>query len=256
MVYDFIFVVLVYRNTKDLEDFFKHLKTPNSKVLVVNSFYDEATRAEFERIALANNADFLNVENKGYGYGNNRGCEYALKNYNFRYLIISNADIEIQKLDINQLSDKHITAPKIITLKGKKQNPYLPYYSKLYEKLKHFFIKRKSKLTFICWIISRLMREFYLLFHKKGYVFAAHGAFFIMPNDILQKLFPLYNERMFLFVEEMHLAMLAKKNGIKFYYDSSIVVNHKEDGSVSFLNNENDIQNQSYLEFYNTWFGK
>lgn len=77
-----------------------------------------------------------------------------------------------------------------------------------------------------------------------------------MPNDILQKLFPLYNERMFLFVEEMHLAMLAKKNGIKFYYDSSIVVNHKEDGSVSFLNNENDIQNQSYLEFYNTWFGK
>lgn len=256
MVYDFVFVVLVYRNTKDLEDFFKCLKTPNSKVLVVNSFYDEDSRAKFEAIALANHADFLNVENKGYGYGNNRGCEYALNNYQFRYLIISNADIEIQKLDVNQLSNKHITAPKILTLKGKNQNPYLPFFSKLYEKIKYFFIKRRSRLTIFCWIFSRLCREIFLLFHKKGYVFAAHGAFFIMPFNVLKELFPLYNEKMFLFIEEAHLAMLAREKGIKIYYDSSIVIKHKEDGSVSFLNNENEIQNESYIEFYNTWFKK
>lgn len=38
MVYDFVYVVLVYRNTLDLEQFFIHQTTPNSKVIVVNSF--------------------------------------------------------------------------------------------------------------------------------------------------------------------------------------------------------------------------
>ena len=60
IVYDFVFVVLVYRNTKDLEDFFTSLKTPNAKVVVVNSFYDDDSRAKFEAVALAHNADFLN----------------------------------------------------------------------------------------------------------------------------------------------------------------------------------------------------
>ena len=256
MVYDFVFVVLVYRNTKDLEDFFKCLKTPNSKVLVVNSFYDEDSRAKFEAIALANHADFLNVENKGYGYGNNRGCEYALNNYQFRYLIISNADIEIQKLDVTQLSSQHITAPKILTLKGKNQNPYMPFFSKLYEKIKYFFVIRRSRLILLCWIYTRFIREVYLLFHKRGYVFSAHGSFFVMPFSILKELFPLYNEKMFLFVEEEHLAMLTRTKGIKFYYDSSIVIKHKEDGSVSFLDDINTIGNASYIEFYNTWIKK
>ena len=256
MVYDFVFVVLVYRNTGDLKDFFSSLNIPNSKVVVVNSFYNDETKSEFEQIAIDNGADFLNVENKGYGYGNNRGCEYALQHFQFKYLIISNADIEIQNLNISQLSENHITAPEIITLKGKRQNPYLVRLNKLYERIKYQLIKRRSRLVMLCWIYSRLVREIYLLFHKRGYVFAAHGAFFIMPYNILKSMFPLYNEKMFLFVEEAHLAMLARKHGFKIYYDSSIVIKHKEDGSVSFLNNENEIQNQSYIEFYNTWLKK
>jgi len=255
MVYDFVFVVLVYRNTIDLEDFFQSFKISNSKVVVVNSYYDEESKATFESIALKNDAVFLNVENKGYGYGNNRGCEYALKHFDFKYLVISNADIEIKKLDLSQLSDNHITAPEIVTLKNKQQNPYMPYYPPFYERVKYFLLKRKSKLEIFCWIYSRLIREFYLMFHKRGYVFSAHGAFFITPKKIVEKLFPFYNEKMFLFIEEEHLAMKARENGVKFYYDSSIKIKHKEDGSVSFLKGgENEILRQSYLEFFETWF--
>ena len=95
MEYDFVFVVLVYRNTKDLEDFFCSLKVPYSKVVVVNSFFDDKTEQEFQSIAQRNRADFISVPNKGYGFGNNTGCRYALENYKFKYLVISNADIEI-----------------------------------------------------------------------------------------------------------------------------------------------------------------
>ena len=64
MKYDFIFIVLVYRNTKDLKDFFDSYNLANSKVIVVNSFYDKESECEFKNIAEANNADFLSVPNK------------------------------------------------------------------------------------------------------------------------------------------------------------------------------------------------
>ena len=63
MKYDFVFVVLVYRNTRDLKDFFSSLLLSAVKVIVVNSFYDEESECEFKNIAEANNADFLSVPN-------------------------------------------------------------------------------------------------------------------------------------------------------------------------------------------------
>lgn len=41
----------------------------------------------------------MNVENKGYSYGNNRGIEYCHNNYEYDYIIISNPDIIIKKFD-------------------------------------------------------------------------------------------------------------------------------------------------------------
>lgn len=256
MIYDFVFVVLVYRNTKDLKEFFESLKISNSKVVVVNSFYDEETKTAFQSIAEQNNADFINVENKGYGYGNNRGCEYALKNYDFKYLIISNADIEIQKLDIAQLSDNQITAPEIITLKGKKQNPYRPYNIPFIDKMQYFGYNHQLKLpVFFIIAINKIARIFFRLFHLHGKIYSAHGAFIIIPNALLKRVLPIYNEKMFLFAEEEHFAKVMHKNGFDIYFDSSIVIKHKEDGSTSGLNVFEHTRN-SFLEYYKTWYTK
>ena len=85
---DFIFVVLVYRNIDDLKDFFDHFTIPNSKVVVINSFYDKNSESSLKNIAEENDADFISVPNKGYGAGNNRGIEYVLNNYDFKYKYI------------------------------------------------------------------------------------------------------------------------------------------------------------------------
>lgn len=87
MKYDFVFVVLVYRNTRDLKDFFSSLLLSAVKVIVVNSFYDKESECEFKNIAEANNADFLSVPNKRYGTGNNRGVDYALTHYDFKSIV-------------------------------------------------------------------------------------------------------------------------------------------------------------------------
>lgn len=261
MIYDFVFVVLVYRNTQDLEDFFSSLSLKNSKVIVVNSYYDETSEQRFRVISQNNNADFLSVPNKGYGAGNNRGCEYALKKYQFRYLIISNADVEIIQLNTEQLSkcNNSIIAPKILTLSEKNQNPFMVRCHPLNDKIKNWAFRNNFRSVILLYsAFSRLEREAYLkiiypLF-KKNKVYAAHGSFVIIPYDFVLNYHPIYNERMFLFAEEEHLAQLAHKNKMQIIYNPQIIIRHKEDGSTSSLGDSFSYVRTSYLEYYKYWY--
>ena len=261
--HDFVFVVLVYRNTNDLVEFFANLSLPNTKVIVVNSYYDEESEKAFKEIAENNAADFISVPNKGYGAGNNRGCEFALKNYKFRYLIISNADIEVKQMDLEQLIpyEDSIIAPKTLTLTGKNQNPFMIRHHPYIDGVKNWAFKNNyRKVIKFFSMFSRIEREFYLkvtypMFHNNQ-VYAAHGAFVIIPYSIINKLCPIYNEKMFLFAEEEHLAQMAKCQKIPIVYLPQIKVLHKEDGSTGAIGDNFKYIRESCIEFYNYWYNK
>lgn len=258
--FNIVFVVLVYRNTNDLIDFFKHNQVKNSKVIVINSFYDKKSDIEFKKIAAINLADFITVPNKGYGAGNNRGVEYAIANYDFNYLIISNADITIRTFSeiVIQNYPNCIIAPKILTISGKNQNPSSPFKpNRIVEKLWYKAYKGNHKkiiIAFYAW--SRLQKIVYYVIKKfKHRIYSPHGAFFIIPYNILLDLIPLYNERMFLFFEENHLGKHAELKNIKIIYTSEIVIDHKEDGSVSMLDSDSfELMKDSYIKLYEYWY--
>lgn len=257
--YDFVFVVLVYRNTNDLRDFFVNLSIPRSKVIVVNSFYDKASENDFKKIAEEYQASFISVPNKGYGAGNNAGVKYALDNYLFDYLVISNADIVVKQMEIECLRKygNAIVAPKILNLKNKNQNPSSAYKSSAFiEKIKYWLFKGEhSKLIWGLYAYSRLTKIlFYITQMWYPNIFSAHGAFVIFPSKIANILYPFYNEEMFLFREEEHLGRLALSKGIKTIYAPDIVISHKEDGSMSVANvNIFKRERDSYLVYYNYW---
>ena len=257
--YDIVFVVLVYRNCADLTSFFSSLCLKNCKVVVVNSYYDDATETEFKRIASQNYADYISVPNKGYGFGNNRGCEYALQHYDFKYLIISNADIQIEALSIETL-EKHrdaIMAPKILNLSGKNQNPSSPFTpGRLLEWMKYrLYQGHHDKLIYAVFAYSRLTKIlYYTICRFKHRIFSAHGAFVIFPRHIAEALYPFYHEEMFLFNEEEHLGRLAKMKGVHTIYAPEIVVRHQEDGSMKMASvNEFERMRQSFMVYYNYW---
>lgn len=259
MKYDFVFVVLVYRNTDDLKDFFANFTLPNSKVVVVNSFYDEQSESDFRNIAEENFADFISVPNKGYGTGNNRGIEYALEFYEFQYLVVSNADIIIKnlKLEIVRKYGNVIIAPEIRNANGKRQNPSVPFTpSRLREHI-HYWIVTKGhhRLIWSIYIWSRLNKIlFYSICKWKKTIFSAHGAFIIIPKVVLERLVPLYDEKMFLFNEEEHLGRLAALNGVKTCYADDIKIYHKEDGSMKVSNvNLMEQSARSYIVYYARW---
>lgn len=248
---DIVFVVLVYKNIDVLKDFFKTLQIPFSyHVIVVNSYFDADSEKACQITAKENGATFIPVQNKGYGTGNNVGCNYALENFMFRHLIISNSDIIVKEFSYLKKIQNTVAvlAPETRMLNGHRQNPNIPFNSMVYMSL----LKMGYKMD-IPWIkevglgVNRLYREFlflYIKLFKKDYikVFSAHGSFIILTYGALVKLMPLFNEKMFLYNEELFLAYKCKKASIPIYYVPKLKVLHLE--GASSTENDNSWKNK------------
>lgn len=243
----YVFVILVYRNTSDLEECLQSIreKVKNSRSIVVNAYYDEDTAKTVFDISKCYQCDFLNIENKGYSYGNNRGIELAQSKYDFEYLIVSNPDIIIQEFNDQELAPGFkydIIAPKIEAASGKPQNPMSITNSKISQYLQYQGFKKDSNILIYSGIaLSKIINLFSLLIEKiKGRriypIYEAHGSFVILSKYTIDVLQPIYDENMFLFAEEGVLASKAKGKGLKCCYYPDIYIRHKEDGSMNLSN--------------------
>ena len=263
---DLIFVILVYRNYVDLEECIESISrnVENYKIIVVNAYYDDCSMQGIEDISKKYNCDFINIENKGYSFGNNVGIKYARDHYDFKHLIVSNPDIIIKEFPNIEGMDCDIIAPQIKTITGKAQNPMHIVENNLAERLIYRGFKKQSKISlYIGLAINKIRREFFLLFgkNKKKRIFSAHGSFVIFSNKALSKLdYMPYDENMFLFAEEMVLAVKAKEQKLKTFYMPNIKIYHKEDGSMKLsdlsINKELAKSNIYFYEEYKLKKGK
>lgn len=241
--FKYIFVVLVYRNTNDIIEMINSVgqHIDDYKIVIVNSYYDDRSKEVFEQIAKEYKCDFVNVENKGYGYGNNTGIQYATDKYDFEYAVVSNPDITIDKFDDSnfcELADGPI-GPMIKARDNKSQNPYWPIENRLCESFIYRGYKNKSRFWILLGIApNKLIRETFLLIFRilpirNARVYALHGSFVIYPKKFLNKVkLPLYDENIFLFSEEADLAHDLKNQQIKSTLTKDIAIRHKEDGSM------------------------
>jgi GT2 family glycosyltransferase len=186
----------------------------------------------------------LNLENKGYSYGNNKGIEFARSHYLYDYIVISNPDIEIQHLDYSSLLKYEgcIIGPKIINSLKKNQNPV--YYTRqgFVEKIQLYSIKRENYyITYLAAMLNKFNKAYNsVILVKKSTsidVYALHGSFLIISEKAVDLLgYKPFDDNMFLFAEEDYLAYVAKKKYIRMVYDKKNIVKHKEDGSMRLSN--------------------
>lgn len=253
--FDIVFVVLVYRNIDVLRDFFTSLRLSYSyKVIVVNSYYDETTEKECLQVADVNNAIFISVPNKGYSSGNNSGCDYAIEHYDYKYLIVSNSDIIISDLSfLSEISlDTAIIAPETKMLNGHKQNPNIPFRNVGYMTLTRLAYKyEKPKLKKLALIFNRFCRELMLLYinitrRELVRIFSPHGSFVIFTRQASQILQPIFNDKMFLYNEELFLTYNSLNKSVPIYYCPKLKVTHLEGASSSDTSNSWEIKKSSF----------
>ena len=256
--YKFVAVVLTYRNSNDLIECIDsmHDKIPSCKVIVVNAFYDDASMNAIRDVAVSKDCDFINIENKGYGYGNNAGIEFANTHYKYEYIIISNPDITIEKFDSDRFLPNSIYAPQIITRIGRQQNPMVMKRNRSSEFCVYYGFKKDIKLFIMFGLaLSKLSNWWHKLFKKDNYkIYQAHGSFVIIHQEAIKKMHPIYDEAMFLFAEEGLLAYKALSEKVETYFTKDVVIHHKEDGSMSLadftIDNELKKANIYFYENY------
>lgn len=257
--YKLIFVVLAFRTGQDIPGFIKSIssKIDDYRIIIVNSFYSEESLEEIHDIAVNHGCDFVPVDNKGYGYGNNKGIEYAQEHYDYDYLIVCNADIEIQKMDLAVLSPDKLNAPMITTITGKMQNPYWAHRNKLGEWLIYQGHRRRSRMSMILGQgINKLIREGFLFrfLHSNrqtANIYAAHGSFLIFPKQLIEQLQPVFDEKMFLYYEEAFLSNRLHRNNIGIVLHKGISILHYEDGSTKGSNLDlSHYASNSFLYYY------
>lgn len=256
----YIFIILVYKNTEVLRDFFGSFNVPDSKIIVVNSYYDDKSLEECRKIASSFDADFIEIENRGYGYGNNIGIQYALEHYSFKYIVVSNSDVIIKEFGyLEQLNlDKAIIAPETRMLTGKRQNPDTPWKLPYLFEITNIALKYNwGWLYLLTHIYTRLSRELFFVVNKilgkdLTPIFSAHGSFFIVTEEAAKDLYPLFDNRMFLYNEEWFLALKARYANIPIYYCPKLKILHLEGASSDNSNNAFFKYNQqSYSILYN-----
>ncbi|MBQ9360933.1 MAG: hypothetical protein IJT96_07835 [Lachnospiraceae bacterium] len=259
--YKYVFCILVYKNTEDIEECISSIRKNVSeyKVVMVNSFYDQITEKKFSDIAQVNDADFISVENKGYGYGNNAGIDYIRQKYCFDYVIISNPDVIIKEfVDLSFDTNVPIAvSPRITTIRHKNQNPYWIVKNPPAEWMIYFGMKKKIVLLcYFGYAVNKILRETGLFFMRltgrnEMKVYAGHGSFILFSRALIYNYEKLYDEKMFLFSEEAYLAHRFEKDHVNTIMVDSIKVEHKEDGSIKISNiDENSIQRDSVIYYY------
>lgn len=256
--FKYVAVVLVYRNINDLieaiDSYKEHI--PSCKIIVVNAYYDEGSMNQIKEVALNESCDFINIENKGYSFGNNTGISYANENYEYDFIIVSNPDITIGKFDDSVLDIEKIYAPMIISKSGKNQNPMVIRKNKVAEYFVYLGMKKNSKLiTILGLLIGKISRWTFECLHKDiSTIYQAHGSFVILGKKVIEKLHPIYDENMFLFAEEGVLAFKSAQMNIETVYTNNIKIYHKEDGSMSLgdfkISDELKKANIYYYEKY------
>ena len=246
--YRYVFVVLLYRNMEDIIDLIHSIQnklTSQAHVILVNSYYDESTLKQARNTAAEYGCSIINTENKGYGHGNNEGVKYALDHFEFDYLIICNPDTTIRYFDTKALLKPEVPAiyaPKIVASTGKLQNPHWAFHSSILEYLQYVGDKHKWKVLdyFVIAVLKAARILTAMDTEKKNRrlvkVGSAHGSFVIVSAEATKKLYPFYDENMFLFYEEVYLGNKAYLAKVPTYYVKDIVVDHKEDGSMRISN--------------------
>lgn len=238
----YCFVVLTYNGFNDFKKLYRSLSNIQEKfaVVLVDSFSSELNRTIGESIAGQLNIDFISVPNRGYGAGNNVGIKFAIDNYNFEYLIIANPDTIIDKIDYNIISnygENVIIGPQITNFNGKNKNPlYFKKYKLPFSILRHYVRNGSLSLLYIYLALNKIYSIFFRLKYRRRNpigVYALHGSFMIIGQKALSKLIPLFDERMFLYAEENHVAERAKSLNIPLLLDKNLQVRHKENGSTN-----------------------
>lgn len=279
---DFALVVLHYRTTNETADFLSSAEKyyPGLRILVVDNGSPENDLEPLKKCSPGTTSFLRLPENRGFARGMNAGITF-LRKEGYSTIICSTNDVLLLDSDslpllISPLLEGGIavSGPRILTPKGRNQNPLLAARPDLAE------AKKMVRYYSLGNIWSRYLLNRYLLsplkkrFRKKRppeaflsetekkegkreCFYALNGAFFVLGPGFFEG-FEGLDPRTFLYGEELILAEMVHQADMKMAYVPSARVFHKEDKTSDLVwGGEDRIQPALYArESIRYWYNE
>ena len=215
-------VVLNYNDAKQTIEYLQNIqcyKNIDHVVVVDNNSTDksyyELKKYENEKIKIIHSG-----KNGGYGFGNNYGIQYLIKNYNSKYLAITNPDVKYDESCLMACEDflksnkeYVIVAPRMKNVKGKIVNNAA------------WMIPTWKEYAFFSLIfLGRLYKLNYAKLNKKNQyldIDCVAGSMLVINTEAFLRI-GMFDERTFLYCEEVIIGIKAKRSG----YTTALLISY------------------------------
>ncbi len=227
-------IVLNYngvKNTLECIESIRKLTTKNFKIttIVVDNASSDGSQQKLNSIR---DVHFIeNKKNLGYSGGNNTGIRYAIDN-KADYICILNNDTKVDKdLLINFIKSKRIgiLSPKIYFYPGQE------FHKARYKKNEHgkviWYAGGEIDWSNVIGVHRGVDEVDIGQYDDEQEIAYATGACIFAKTDIFEKV-GLFDEKYFLYLEDMDFSVRAKKLGIKIIYSPKSFLWHKNASSA------------------------
>lgn len=266
----YLVVILNYNTSHDAMHAAETVKNcaiiSDYSICIVDNCSSDKEKKILKSRNLENTYIYFLDKNRGYAAGNNAGIKFMTSHERYKYIVIMNPDVEVIEngtiesiIDLIENDSNMVIGgqPLVWTqsLGGKKEEQV--NIRRVYSKwdcfiqgsylLRHLLVKRTKDLAY----------RGCVPYKKNMYYEVPSGAFFIVNSDAFKQI-GYFDEKTFLYFEEMILGYKFKCKNQKFIFVPKYYVIHEQGKStkstarrVSKSSNKYDIESVSiYLEKY------
>lgn len=241
-------ITVVYQNYSVLKDLFESLEKQSNKNFHV--FISDLSKDKQKIAAGKLPLTIINGENKGYAYGVNLGLKKAMEE-NFNLFCVINNDTILNNNFIDSVLTSILNHPSSI-IGGK------IYYAPGYEYHKKRYAQKEQGNVIwyaggsIDWNNMQVKHHHVDKIDDKKNNLSTEtdfisGCLMAFDTSVIKSI-GYWDERYFLYYEDVDYCVQAQKKGVKLYYDPSIIMWHKNaqstEGSGSTLHQKYQEKNQ------------
>lgn len=216
---DISIIILTYNSAHFIENLLSSLKdfAKNTEIIVVDNASADET------LKIASKFDFVKITNAGENLGFSKGINSGAKKASGKYLLFINPDTVFKKGNLSEMvkifeenEKAGVVGGKMITQTG------------VSEKSAGRFFNFVETIFIILGLDEKVGVRFSP--EKETKVDFVSGGFMMIRADLFRKLNG-FDEKFFMYVEDMELCFRAKKEGYDTYFTPDAEVSHKGQGS-------------------------
>jgi len=251
-----VFVILQYNSYKEtiecVDSILKNTSSKQYEIIVVENGSKNNSAIEVQKKYSRNKKVhiIINEKNRGFSKGNNVGCEFAIKNFNPKFLYVINNDTLIQQKNTIEIIKKEykkskfdVLGPDVIDLEGNHGNPFEIRNNFKMGIMRRIFLNRLKMFLTNMNFISVLKKIKPKEKQNKKWPFrqeevGLYACALIFSNKYYQKFKKIFYPEIFLYGEEDFLDIRRKREKLKFVYNPELKIIHKEEKSAENKNSK------------------